>query len=139
MSDYFRGDSKAGITAPNLARDVGYADHIVKARGKRTQFTSVSRQPGKVWDFGDQLYRLKREDAASDGHKLVEHETLMAHLREQARSEKKAAKLKALQAIRYAKKRLEGLVDWSFDTSGVDRKDLITWAATKVQPYFEKQ
>lgn len=139
MPDYFRGDNSAGITAPNLARSVDYADHIVKARGKRTQFTSVSKQPGKVRDFGDQLYRLKQEDTASDGHELVEHETLMARLREQAASEEKSAKLKAVQALRYARKRQEGLVDWSFDIGGVERKNLITWAETKVQPYFEKQ
>lgn len=40
MDDYFRGDRSSGITAPDLTKEVDYADHIVKARGKRTCFTS---------------------------------------------------------------------------------------------------
>lgn len=139
VSDYFRGDNSAGITAPDLSKTVEYADHIVKARGKRTQLTSVSLEPGKIHDFGDQLYKLKREEAAGNGHGLVEHDALLAHLTAQARGTDKDSKLKAIQALRYAKKRLEGLVDWAFDTSGVERKNLITWAGSKVQAYFEKQ
>ena len=55
MTDYYRGDQKAGITAPDLTKDVEYADHVVKARGKRTQFTSVSKTPAKIVDFGEML------------------------------------------------------------------------------------
>lgn len=139
MSDYFRGDNRTGITPPDLSKDVDYADHIVKARGKRTQFTSVSKDPIKIRDFGDQLYKLKREKVDADGHILIENETLMASLREQARSQDKAAKLKAVQALRYAKKRLEGLVTWSFKIHGIERTNMITWAAGQIQPYFERQ
>ena len=138
MTDYFRGDQSSGITPPDLSKEVDYADHIVKARGKRTQFTSVSKEPGKIRDFGDQLYKLKREELQADDHELVEHEALMEALRVRAREDEQAAKLKAVQALRYARRRLEGLVDWKFDVSGVERKDLITWASTKVRPYFVK-
>ena len=138
MDDYFRGDQRDGITAPNLSKDVGFADHIVKARGKRTQFTSVSREPDKIRDFGDQVYKLKRKEFLADNHELVEHQPLMDALRDEARTADKAEKLKAVQAMRYAKMRLEGLVNWGFDTTGVQRKDLITWAAGKVQPYFKR-
>lgn len=139
MTDYFRGDERSGISAPDLSKFVDYADHIVRARGKRTQYTSVSIEPGKIRDFGDQLYKLKRDDLSDAGHCLVEHVTLMDSLRSQARDRDREAKLKAVQALRYAKKRLEGLVDWSFDKTGIERKNLISWAATKVQPYFERQ
>jgi hypothetical protein len=139
VSHYFRGDNSAGITAPDLSKTVEYADHIVKARGKRTQLTSVSLESGKIRDFGDQVYKLRREEAAGDGHGLVEHEVLVAHLIEQARGTDKGSKLKAIQALRYARKRLEGLVEWAFDTSGVERKNLIAWAGSKVQAYFERQ
>ncbi len=139
VADYYRGDQKAGITAPDLSKDVEYADHIVKARGKRTQFTSVSKEPGKIADFGETLYHLQQEKLGADDHHLVEHQQLVDALREQARSTEKAAKLKAVQAIRYAKKRAEGLVDWRFDTSGVQPKDLITWAGSKVQAYFQRK
>ena len=139
MTNYFRGDNSSGITGPNLSKSVEYADHIVKARGKRTQYTSVSKEPGKIRDFGDQLYELKCDKVAADSHILVNHDELMGALREQARNHDKAAKQKAVQALRYAKKRLEGLVDWKFDTSGVEPKKLLTWATQKVQPYFDKQ
>ncbi len=139
MAEYYRGDQRAGITAPDLSKDVEYADHIVKARGKRTQFTSVSKKSGKIRDFGDSLYHLQQEKLAEDDHQLVEHQQLINALREQARGTEKAAKLKAVQAIRYARKRAEGLVDWRFDTSGVQRKDLIAWAGSRVQAYFQRQ
>ena len=138
MDEYYRGDQRNGITAPDLSKDVGYADHIVRARGKRTQFTSVSKEPDRIRDFGDQLYRLRRAELDADQHDLVEHQPLMDALRDEARTADKAEKLKAVQAMRYAKKRLEGLVNWGFDTTGVQRKDLITWAAGKVQPYFKR-
>jgi hypothetical protein len=138
LTDYFRGDEKSGITPPDLSKDVDYADHIVKARGKRTQFTSVSKASGKIRDFGDQIYRLKRPELSADDHELVEHEALMKALRLQAKNEEKAAKLKAVQALRYANMRLEGLVNWTFDINGVERKDLLTWAKGKVKPYFAK-
>lgn len=139
LSDYFRGDNKSGITGPNLAKDVSFADHIVKARGKRTQYTSVSKSPDKIRIFGSQLYKLIREKVAFDKHRLIEHLALMDALREQARSTTKEDRQKAVLALRYARKRLEGLVDWSFDISGVAKKDIITWATKKVQPYFQKQ
>jgi hypothetical protein len=111
----------------------------VKARGKRTQFTSVSKAPGKIRDFGDQIYKLTRPRVDDDGHTVVEHDQLLRALRDQAKESTKERKLKAIQAMRYARKRLEGLVKWSLDTSGVDRKNLLTWAADKIQPYFQKQ
>jgi hypothetical protein len=139
LIDYYRGDQKAGITAPDLTKIVEYADHIVKARGKRTQFTSVSKAPAKIADFGEALYKLKHPELIGDGHTLVEHDTLMASLRDQVRTSERAARLKAAQAIRHAKKRQEGLVDWRFDISGVEKKALITWAALHVQAYFQRQ
>jgi hypothetical protein len=63
----------------------------------------------------------------------------MDALRDQANQTDKHAKLKAVQALRYARRRLEGLIDWSFDVKGVERKNLINWATAKVQPYFTKQ
>jgi hypothetical protein len=117
---------------------VSYADHIVKARGKRTQYTSVSKDRTRIRRFGDQLYKLRRPRLDGDGHGLVEHDALMASLQEEARASNRGERLKAVQALRYARKRLEGLVDWHFDISGVERKDLLTWAAAKVRPYFSK-
>lgn len=139
MTDYFRGDQENGITAPDLSKSVEYADHIVKARGKRTQFTSVSKDPVKIRDFGEQIYKLKQQELKADDHQLVDHEGLMDALRKQARESSKGAKIKAVQALRYAKARMEGLVDWEFNIDGVDRKSLLTWAAGRVSQYFAKQ
>jgi len=136
--EYFRGDQADGISPPDLSKDVGYVDHIVKARGKRTQFTSVSRDRAKIRDFGEQLYKLRSLEVVGDGHQLVEHEALMAELRRVVQSSERAERLKAIQAARYAEARVEGLVRWSFDIGGVPPKNLLTWASGKVRPYFTK-
>jgi hypothetical protein len=69
---------------------------------------------------------------------VVEHEILLAELQRVANEEEKAERQRAIQALRYARQRKEGLVKWNFDTSGVERKDLIGWAQGKVQAYFVK-
>jgi len=136
--EYFRRDSKSGISPPDLSKDCTFAEHIVHARGKRTRFTSVSLDLTRIRDFGEADYRLEREQTASDGHLLVEHETLLTELRKVAREASKAERLRAVQALRYATRRKEGLVQWAFDTTAVARKDLITWAEKKVRAYFTR-
>ncbi len=136
--DYFRRDQKSGICPPDLSKDCTFAEHIVHARGKRTQYTSVSLDLSKIHDFGDTNYKLEREQTARDQHVLVEHEALIAELRRVVQEGEKADRLRAAQALRYAARRKEGLVNWSFNTAGVARKDLITWAENKVQVYFTR-
>jgi hypothetical protein len=136
--DYFRRDQNSGICPPDLSKDCTFAEHIVHARGKRTQYTSVSLDLSKIQDFGDTDYKLERELTAKDGHVLVEHENLIAELRRVVREGEKEDRLRAAQALRYATRRKEGLVNWSFNTTGVARKELITWAEKKVQPYFTR-
>ncbi len=138
VRDYFRRDQRSGISAPDLSKDYTFAEHIVHARGKRGQMTSVSLDLGKIRDFGDTDYKLDRKRLVDDGHPLVEHEALLDELRRVVREEEKAERLQAAQALRYATKRKEGLVKWTFDTSGIARKDLISWAAGKVQLYFTR-
>jgi hypothetical protein len=53
----------------------------VRARGKRTQLTSVSLDPQKINDFGPALYRALRPDIDGDGHSIIEHSELLQHLR----------------------------------------------------------
>ncbi len=136
QQEYYRRDQKDGITAPNLARCCSYAEHIVSVRGKRDQYTSVSLSPHTIRVFGEQLYRLLQEPLLQAGHVLVEHECLLTSLRDVATSHDKAHRARAIQAIRYAKKRKEGLIEWKFETHSVATKDLITLAHTKVQKYF---
>ncbi len=138
QQEYYRRDQKDGITAPNLARCCSYAEHIVSARGKRDQYTSVSLAPNTIRIFGEQLHRLLTEPLRQDGHELVEHERLLMALREVAASQEKAHRARAVQALRYAKKRKEGLIEWKFATHSVPAKDLITWAYAKVQQYFQE-
>lgn len=126
--DYYRRDEKAGVSPPNLAKECTFAEHIVHARGKRTQYTSVSLDLSKIRDFGDADYRLERELLLNEGHSLVEHQELIAELRRVAIEEQKEDRLRAIQALRYATKRKEGLVHWCFNTAGIPRKDLIAWA-----------
>jgi hypothetical protein len=135
---YFRRDQSDGISPPDLSKTYTYAEHIVHARGKRSQFTSISLDVAKIRDFGDTNYRLMREEAERDRHTIIEHEALVAELRRVVAEQDKAERQRAVQAIRYATSRREGLVTWTFDTSGVAGKDLINWAAQKVRPYFVK-
>ncbi|HUG92225.1 MAG TPA: hypothetical protein VML55_15395 [Planctomycetaceae bacterium] len=138
VREYFRRDQRTGISPPDLSKDYTVAEHIVRARGKRTQFTSVSLDLSKIRDFGDTDYRLRQEMLVNDGHSLVEHEALLGELMRSAREDEKAERLRAAQALRYAKRRKEGLVKWSFDISGVSRRDLSSWASKKIQPYFSR-
>ena len=135
---YFRRDQANGIAAPDLSKLCSFAEHIVKARGKRTQYTSVSLDLGKIGDFGEADYQLDRDKATAHSHIVVEHTPLLSELQRVANSETKEEKLRAVQALRYSRKCKEGLVQWVFDTSSVARKDLITWAYHRVQQYFAK-
>jgi hypothetical protein len=137
QQEYYRRDQKDGITAPNLAKCCSYAEHIVSARGKRDQYTSVSLAPNTIRIFGEQLYRLLSEPLLQDGHDLVTHERLLTSLREVAVLRNKAQRARSIQALRYAKKRKEGLIEWKFATQSVPAKDLITWTHAKVQQYFQ--
>lgn len=137
QADYFRRDQVAGITAPDLSKWCTLAEHIVRARGKRTKFTSVSLDPDKIDDFGPALYQALCEKITGAGHPIIEHDQLIRELREAAQSGIKADKVRALQAQRYARRRREGLIDWDFDTSRVPQKDLITWAFDRIQEFFQ--
>lgn len=88
-------------------------------------------------DFGEASYVLDQPLVASHNHILVLHEILVAELRRVIQEEDKAERLRAIQALRYAQRRKEGLVEWRFDSS-VARKDLISWAERHVQQYFKR-
>lgn len=136
--DYFRKDQVDGVTAPDLAKDCSFSEHIVRARGKRTQLTSVSLAPDKIRDFGPALYQALQPDIHSDGHELVQHADLMQALRDAANGSEKEGRARAIQAQRYARRRREGLLQWAFDLSGIERKELITWAFRAIQKYFKR-
>jgi hypothetical protein len=78
--------------------------------------------------------RLNREKAENDGHALVEHEALIQELRKVSREDQKTERLRAIQALRYATRRKQGLISWSFDRSGVARKLV---EEIDVQPLFD--
>lgn len=136
--DYFRKDQADGVTAPDLAKDCSFSEHIVRARGKRTQLTSVSSAPDQIRDFGPVMYQALQPDIDRDGHTLVQHADLMQALRDAANGSEKEERARAIQAQRYARRRREGLVKWSFDLSCIERKDLIAWAFRNIQKYFKR-
>jgi len=135
--DYYRRDQTKGITPPELSKDCTFAEHIVRARGKRTRFTSVSLNKEKITDFGPSLYLALRPEIETDGHTIIEHSALMSALRVIATTGEKEDRLRAVQAQRYATKRKEGLVEWKFDISRVERKDLFVWSVARTSPYFK--
>lgn len=136
---YARRDQADGITPPDLSKTCTYAEHIVRARGKRTQLTSVSLDPDRIRDFGPRLYRLHEEPLSADNHFLVEHDALLASLRQTVQAGEKQERARAIQALRYAGLRAEGLVQWNFNASSVEPKNLLTWAFKNVQKYFRKE
>jgi hypothetical protein len=131
--DYYRGDQRAGNTAPDLSEQCEFAEHIVRARGKRTAYTSVSLDQNAIEVFGECQYALLQHPLDRDKHRLVGHAELIRHLEETARDRDKSERLTALQALRYARKRREGLISWNFRTDGIERKNLIAWAGQNVQ------
>lgn len=135
---YYRRDEKDGITPPDLGKESTIVEHIVHARGKRSSFTSVSLDRSKITDFGPQLYRLDAPQLIGDEHQLIEHRSLLESLREIISASSKAEKAQALQAQRYAVRRKEGLIKWTFNTGSIERKDLIQWAFNHVQKYFSR-
>lgn len=138
-SEYFRRDQADGITPPNLSDESTFAEHIVHARGKRTRFTSLSLDPTLIVEFGPQLWRLLHPKLAGDGHGVVDHDTLVRGLRDEARSASDPVTQDlAARALPRAIRRRESIVSWSFDVSRVARKDLSEWARPRVRPYFVK-
>ena len=136
---YFRRDQASGISGPDLLKQCTFAEHIVHARGKRTQYTSVSLDLRKIRDFGEQDYQLDCAKIATDAHRLIAYAFLIGELQRVAREGQKEDKIRAVQALRYAKRRKEGLVDWNLPLpSNLPRKDVISWAEGKVQTYFDK-
>jgi hypothetical protein len=139
LPDLFRRDEQSGVSPPNLADTSSHAEHIVHARGKRTRFTSVSQSRDAIRDFdGEQLWLALRDDLKKAKHLVIEHEALLKGLRELLTTGSGDEKERAARALPRAKKRLEALVEWTFDISKVERKDLITWAAKQVVPFFKK-
>jgi hypothetical protein len=138
VSTYYRGDQLAGITAPDLAQQCDFSEHIVRARGKRTPYTSVSLDRHAIERFGECDYLLLRDLIDRREHALVEHADLLRLLGEAARGRDKAEKLMAVRALDYARRRKEGLVVWKFDVASVERKNLISWAYQRVQEFFQK-
>ena len=92
--------------------------------------------PDKIDDFGPTLYQALCPEILGKGHAVIEHDALIRSLRTAALDGDRLDRRKALQAQRYAIRRREGLIDWTFDTTLVQRKELITWAFTQVQSFF---
>ncbi len=104
---YFRRDQRDGISPPDLSKECTFAEHIVHARGKRTQYTSVSLDPNKIKDFGDTTYRLKRQQTEADKHIVteadkhivIEHDSLLTELQRTIREQDKADRAKNIHQI----------------------------------------
>ena len=138
MPDYFRRDQKWGITAPDLSKACTWAEHIVRVRGKRTKFTSVSLDADKIDDFGPTLYQALCAEMAAAGHNLIEHDLLIQDLRSTAESQDKSERRRAIQALVYAKRRREGLIDWKIRAPKAKKDHTLTFASTQVQKFFRE-
>jgi hypothetical protein len=122
--------------APDLSKPCSFAEHVVRTRGKRTKYTSVSLDPDKIDDFGPAPYQALCIDIRAAGHAIIEHDALIQSLRAEAENSTKMDRRRALPAQRYATRRREGLIDWIFDATSVQLKELITWAFAQIQKFF---
>ena len=133
---HFRNDSPNGITPPNPDANVSHVDHITKARGKRTQFTSVSQDADSIRHFSGELYRCSRIAVQGDGHTFVEHNDLVDGIRQTILKSRREEKIKAERALQYTTRAKEALINWKFDFRRVPRKDRITRCGDQIQAYF---
>ncbi|GAA4422411.1 hypothetical protein GCM10023155_06000 [Bremerella cremea] len=136
MALHFRKDSPNGITPPNPDVSVSPVDHITKARGKKTQYTSVSESEDSIRHFSGQCYRCESSEIVSEGHEVLLHADLLMLLRTTALGAQRAEKIKAERALQLATRAREALIDWKFDLKGVARKDRITHSASQIQKFF---
>lgn len=137
--EYYRRDRLDGVTPPNLLKISTLSEHIVCARGKSSQYTSVSFNKRKIKLFGPSLYKLKKDIIIADAHTIIDHADLICNLQELVRGTDKQERVRALQALRYAKQRCEALIDWKFDIQKLERKSVITWTFEQIQKYFARQ
>jgi hypothetical protein len=125
--------SAQALPLRTLRDNASFLITLVRARGKRTPYTSVSLERHAIERFGECDCLLLRHLLNRDKHALVDHAELIRELRLAIRERKKADRLTTIQALRYARLRKEGLIVWKFDYEGVERKELITWTYQKVQ------
>ena len=137
-ADYFRRDQSDEITPPNLGNESTYAEHVVHARGKRTQYTSLSTDPASIKDFGPQLWRFHEALAAAAGHRVLDPPSLVMALRRELGSKDLRARELAARALPRATQRKEALVLWAFDTTRISRKELSEWARPHMRQYFTR-
>ena len=77
--------------------------------------------------------------SAADGHELVEHRVVdSVNSDESFAMRRKPNVIRAIQALRYATRRKEGLVNWSFDITWVSRKDLSDLGQNASSTYFTR-
>jgi hypothetical protein len=70
-----------GSPRPIFSKYCTPAEHIVRARGKRTKYTSVSLDPDKIDDFGPALYQALCPDIMAKGHAIIARDALLHELR----------------------------------------------------------
>ena len=136
--DLFRRDQTDGISPPNLADESTYAEHVVRARGKTSRFTSLSLDPSVIRDFGNELWRADQAKIRAAEHLIVSHADLAIALRAAVRGSNDDDRERAARALPRVLARKEALVHWKFDCAHVERKDLITWATARVRDYFSR-
>lgn len=136
--NYYRRDQEKGITAPKLDAGVSFVEHVVRARGKKTQYTSISHDVNRISHFDGVDYEVLHTDVVGDGHLLVPCDALQCELKKVAYEGEKAEAQKATRALGYVRKNLESLIDWKFNVATVAPKDIIAWAYSSIQKYFRK-
>jgi len=138
QNDLYRRDQTDGISPPNLGDRSTYAEHVVHARGKRTRYTSVSEDPARIHDFGQQLWKLRQPEVQGAGHLVVVHTALLARLQADLRGGDPDLRELAARAIPRVRRRLEALVDWRFDITRIDQKEIVNWVIAQVRPFFTR-
>lgn len=133
---HYRGDQDKGITAPNLGLDVTFAEHVVKARGRKSNYTSVSENRAAAQIFG-KVYTLDEIGLRNDGHQLFCSISIQKSLQDTIKSGGPQAQL-ALRAVPRVAKNSECLIKWDFKIpSKFTGGSLISWTYNTIQKYFK--
>lgn len=122
------------MTGINPNNRVSIVDHITKARGEKTQYTSVSDELQKLDQFQGVPWECNAIHIAQDLHIVIDFNTLIGLI--QSSTERNTKKARART---HATRAREHLIEWSFSLpSNLNSSTRITWLEKKITTYFKR-
>lgn len=104
MTDYYRKDHPKGITPinPDFEKDV--VEHITKARGTKTRYTSVSNSLLSIRWVNGVGYKVVTEKVLTDSHEILNYDYLLELLTKEFQDSARKKRILVNSAITRLKK-----------------------------------